>query len=192
MEFPRELVHQAQNGDVQARDLLFGQAAAFAKRLIMEQGFDLDTVDELLQNVSVRLLKVLGNLRNENNFGSFVVLATTNAIVDHFREVSRRRRHVTCFAPRDMESVRTQAPAAETAEFHQLRARFVDVLDALPPELHLVFMQWAQKRTVKEMAERMRVSVRTVKRKKAAVFRAIAKGLWGDDPPHWILRRLRS
>ncbi len=187
-EFPSDLVRSAREGDPHAREELFARAAAFTETLLRARRFDPEVIDDLIQDVAVRLLRMLVVLKDDRSLGNFVRLAVSRALGDYFRRRKASRR-VWNLLPNALGCA--HAPERNGTDFTDLRERLVTALEGLPPTLRLLYLLFARRYSIPEIAAVLRISTATVKRRKARLMRELAKALWHQEPPLRVTRHLR-
>ena len=110
-ESSQDLIRRAQNGDVDAFELIYnehsGRVFALCLRLV---GGDQAAATELLQDVFVRAWRNLGKFRGESAFSSWLHRLAVNAMLENARTDKRREArvlsmedtsHIGAFAPGD-------------------------------------------------------------------------------------------
>jgi len=115
-ESSRTLISRAQNGDVDAFELIYnehsGRVYALCLRLM---GGDQTAATELMQDVFVRAWKNLGKFRGESAFSSWLHRLAVNAMLENARSDKRRvarvlpmedTRQIGAFAPGDSPELR--------------------------------------------------------------------------------------
>lgn len=115
-ESTRDLISRAQNGDVDAFELIYnehsGRVYALCLRLM---GGEQTAATELMQDVFVRAWKNLGKFRGESAFSSWLHRLAVNAMLENARSTKRRVARVLpmedtsqigAFAPGDSPELR--------------------------------------------------------------------------------------
>jgi RNA polymerase sigma-70 factor, ECF subfamily len=172
------LVIRAQAGEARAKELLFRRHArrvhGLAYRLLAH---DRD-LEEVVQDVFVEALAGLGSLREPSAFGSWL-----GAIVVHrVRRRIRRRRLAAALGLVPVETVDVDElpgdPSSEAAlELRRVHAHIaqLDAEERIALVLHRV-----EGYSLPELAERMGLSLATVKRRLASAEQKLAHEMGGD------------
>ena len=132
---PRAVVERLQDGDVEALTMVYRQhhiaVRAFAQRLVG----DMESAEDLVQDVFVALPKAIGRFRNDCTLRTFLVSIAVNHAKNHVRSAARRRAALTRLA-------REPEPASPDPERDVGRVELADrlmlALDALPLEQRVV------------------------------------------------------
>ena len=123
-ESSRALIAMAQNGDVDAFELIYnehsGRVYALCLRLM---GGEQTAATELMQDVFVRAWKNLGNFRGESAFSSWLHRLAVNAMLENARSDKRRvarvlerERHSCCTTSKGISTRRSRSSWASRSE----------------------------------------------------------------------------
>ena len=91
-----ELVTAAQLGDLKSIDRLVKQAEARLRRYIYGKGLNSQSIDDVVQESLLRMIKFLGDLKKAECFWSWLFQVAQNAASDYLR--SRQQRHISLFS----------------------------------------------------------------------------------------------
>jgi RNA polymerase sigma factor (sigma-70 family) len=91
-----ELVTAAQFGDPKSIDRLVKQAEPRLRRYIYGKGLDSQSIDDVVQESLLRMIKFLGDLRKAESFWSWLFQVAQNATSDYLRR--HQQRHVSLFS----------------------------------------------------------------------------------------------
>ena len=160
----RQLVLDAQSGDLQAFERLYRENERKVFALCLRLSCDGALAEELTQEVFVRAWRKLGSFRGESAFSSWLYPLTVNVALSERR--SRRRRDARIFATDDPASLeRASGVPRPEAGFDLEKA-----MAALPPGARAVFvLHDVEGRTHDEIAAILNLAPGT---SKAQLFRA--------------------
>ncbi|HEV2594242.1 MAG TPA: RNA polymerase sigma factor [Sphingomicrobium sp.] len=166
------------DGDVRSRvDLLYREHGAALRRRLRARLGSSEEANDLLNEAFARLLgaRPLLGVREPRAFLNRIV---RNLLIDRVRRQSARPVHVTI----DSEHDRAVPPDQEQSiELEQMRSRFRQVIDALPPRMRHVFvLHRLDGLSYKEIAERLDISTRTVEWHIAEAIVRLSRGLDGE------------
>jgi len=174
------LVAAAVAGDGMARQMLFERHAPMVNRLarrLLGPGVD---ASDLVQDAFVEALLGIGRLKNGQAFQAWL----GSIVVRTAHKVRRRRRLLERFGlyrhpPVDMDGF--CSPAAPPDVAAELRAIY-GLLATLPVEAHLALvLRRVEGMSIDQIAEQMRLSVSTVKRRLAAAEALLATWMHGKE-----------
>lgn len=174
-----QLVLAAKNGDAWARDALFSRYARLVHGLAFRlMGSDAD-VDDLAQDAFVEALKNLDRLADPGAFSSWL----GSIVVRTAHKRIRRRKLMERLGLRRGEPIDVEALPLDLAP-PDVRAelkRVYGVLDRLPSEERVALvLRRVEGLELAEIAERMELSLATVKRRIAAAEVALTAHVGGD------------
>lgn len=158
-EASRALIGRAQNGDVDAFELIYnehsGRVYALCLRLM---GGEQTAATELMQDVFVRAWKHLGKFRGESAFSSWLHRLAVNAMLENARGDKRRQARVL-----PMEDT-SQIGAFAPGDSPELRIDLERAIAKLPPGARTAFvLHDIEGFQHQEIAEQLGVAVGTVK-----------------------------
>jgi RNA polymerase sigma-70 factor (ECF subfamily) len=161
--------------DVRARvDLLYREHAAALRRRLRGRVGSSEEANELVHDAFARLLgaRPLLDVREPRAFLNRIV---RNLLIDRLRRHSARPVHITIDSERDSAVPPEQEQAIE---LEQMRHRYRQVIDALPPRMRHVFvLHRLEGLSYKEIAERLDISTRTVEWHIAEAIVRLSRGL---------------
>lgn len=125
-----------------ALDQLFGTFEVLARQIARTRGLDAAEVEDVVQDVRIRLWKAHPSGENAGTFTtSYLVKVVTSAIVDHLR---RKRRHTHDVLDTGDESMRVpevlQVAPEDTAEREALAVRLRTALDSMTPNRRMLVL----------------------------------------------------
>src|SRR5215469_817785 len=92
MEFDRELIVRAQNGDVSAQEAIVKHFSAMVFRLISRFFRSREDVEDLAQDVFLKVFARIDQVRPDENFTGWLARVTVNTWYDELRKTRRRNR----------------------------------------------------------------------------------------------------
>ena len=131
----RELVTQAQRGDVDAFEQLYRASSGRVFALCLRMARDRERATELLQDVFVRVWEKLGSYRGESSFTTWVHRLAVNVVLEAERREKRRNGRLE--DDNDEEGV--DLGVARTDSVHD-RLDLQQAVAALPPGARRVFV----------------------------------------------------
>lgn len=165
---------QSRHDDSELFGLLYRECAPKLRRRIRGRVGSDDEASDLVQDAFARLLgaRPTEGLRAP---GAFLNRIVRNLLIDRSRRLSARPPHV----PLDTEAEFAVAPEqAEFIELEQMRRRYRDVVETLPPRMREVFvLHRIDGLSYKQIATRLDISVRTVEWHIAEAIVRISRGL---------------
>jgi RNA polymerase sigma-70 factor, ECF subfamily len=158
-EANRALISRAQNGDVDAFELVYnehsGRVYALCLRLM---GGEQTAATELMQDVFVRAWKNLGKFRGESAFSSWLHRLAVNAMLENAR--SDKRRHARVLPMEDTSQIGAFAPG----DSPELRIDLERAIARLPAGARTAFvLHDIEGFQHQEIAEQLGIAVGTVK-----------------------------
>lgn len=177
MEFDRELIVRAQAGDRAAYETIVNQFAPMVFRLISRFFRTREDVEDLAQDVFLKLFARIDQVRPEDNFPGWLARVTVNTCYDELRKTRRRKLAMETYGP-ELAVERTVAPA-EPDSLGKARL----ALQKLDPKLRIpLVLKEVEEMSVEEIAKTMGLTQTNVKvrlfraRKKLAVILGDAEG----------------
>ncbi len=158
-EASRALIGRAQNGDVDAFELIYnehsGRVYALCLRLM---GGEQTAATELMQDVFVRAWKNLGKFRGESAFSSWLHRLAVNAMLENAR--SDKRRVARVLPMEDTSQIGALAPG----DSPELKIDLERAIARLPTGARMAFvLHDIEGYQHKEIAEQLGIAVGTVK-----------------------------
>lgn len=155
-------------------DSLYRDRAGPLQRRIRAQVGSPEEASDLVQEAFSRLLGARGGspLRNP---GAFLNRIVRNLLIDRSRRNSVRPPHVALELDSD---VAIQPDQGQALELDQMRQRYREIVDALPPRTREVFLlHRVEELGYREIADRLDISIRTVEWHIAQAIYRIGKEL---------------
>ena len=159
-----ELVRAAALGDERAFDRLYERHAPMVFGMLHRILGRADEIDDLSQDVFIAAFRSLDRLDDPQSFAAYLGSITVRTALRCIRRMSwRRRLGLGGARPVDTEALVGQSTPPDVAA--ELRALY-RILDDLRPEARIALvLRRVEGLTVAEIAERMELSVATVKRR---------------------------
>jgi RNA polymerase sigma-70 factor, ECF subfamily len=155
----RALILRVQRGDTAAFEALVGGYVRRARAIAMRLMRNPDDADDLVQDAFLRVLQKIESVDPDRPFGPWFFRVLVNTGLD------THRRHRTRQTQDETAEVASPAPTpAEAAEQSEIRRRFQDALDRLPPrQRQIVWSFELDGMTTREIAEQLGVADVTVR-----------------------------
>src|SRR5215470_8096315 len=99
MEFDRELIVRAQNGDVLAQEAIVQQFSGMVFRLISRFFRAREDVEDLAQDVFLKVFTRIDQVRPDENFSGWLARVTVNTCYDELRKTRRRKTAMETYGP---------------------------------------------------------------------------------------------
>src|SRR5438045_6488710 len=99
MEFDRELIIRAQNGDRSAYETIVNQFAPMVFRLISRFFRTREDVEDLAQDVFLKVFARIDQVRPDENFPGWLARVTVNTCYDELRKSRRRKVAMEIYGP---------------------------------------------------------------------------------------------
>src|SRR5262252_1753477 len=131
MDFDRELIVRAQTGDQAAQETIVNQFSAMVFRLISRFFRTREDVEDIAQDVFLKLFARIDQVRPDENFSGWLARVTVNTCYDELRKTRRRKEAMETYGP---EIVGDQTIAPQEPESFG-RARLA--LQRLDPKLRM-------------------------------------------------------
>jgi RNA polymerase sigma-70 factor (ECF subfamily) len=158
-------------------DLLYRDQAGSLQRRIHAQVGSWEEAGDLVQEAFSRLLGARAG-QSIRNPGAFLNRIIRNLLIDRSRRNAVRPPFVSLEPDTDIAVPADQGDALELA---QMRQRYRQIVDALPPRTREVFLlHRVEELGYREIAERLDISVRTVEWHVAQAIYRIGKELDGE------------
>src|SRR5579884_2969209 len=167
MEFDRGLIVRAQQGDVSAQEAIVKQFSGMVFRLISRFFRSREDVEDLAQDVFLKLFARIDQVRPDENFSGWLARVTVNTCYDELRKTRRRKVALETYGP-EMAGVQTVAPQ-EPDSLGKARL----ALQRLDPKLRIpLVLKEVEDMSVEEIAKTMGLTQTNVK---VRLFRARKK-----------------
>src|SRR5437867_2487063 len=166
MEFDRELIARAKAGDRSACETIVDQFAPMVFRLISRFFRTREDVEDLAQDVFLKLFSRIDQVRPDENFPGWLARVTVNTCYDELRKARRRKSAMETYGPQDNE------PSVLPLEI-DLFGRTRLALQALDPKLRIpLVLKEVEEMSIEEIAATMGITQTNVK---VRLFRARKK-----------------
>jgi RNA polymerase sigma-70 factor (ECF subfamily) len=175
MEFDRELIVRAKAGDPSACETIVDQFAPMVFRLISRFFRTREDVEDLAQDVFLKVFARIDQVRPEDNFPGWLARVTVNTCYDELRKARRRKVALETYGP-EIASEPVVAPP-EPDSFGKARL----ALQRLDPKLRIpLLLKEVEEMSVEEIARSMGLTEANVK---VRLFRARKKlaAMLGED-----------
>lgn len=167
MEFDRELLVRAQQGDRLACEALVSQFAPMVFRLISRFFRSREDVEDIAQDVFLKFFARIDQVRPDENFPGWLARVTVNTCYDELRKSRRRKTAMEIYGPDP--AIEPSVAPQEPDVFGRAKA----ALDALDPKLRIpLVLKEVEEMSVEEIARAMGITQTNVK---VRLFRARKK-----------------
>jgi RNA polymerase sigma factor (sigma-70 family) len=167
MEFDRGLIVRAQAGDRAAQEAIVNQFAPMVFRLISRFFRSREDVEDLAQDVFLKLFTRIDQIRPDHNFSGWLSRVTVNTCYDELRKTRRRKTAMETFGP-ELFAEKVMAPSEPESVG---KARLA--LQSLDPKLRIpLVLKEVDEMSVEEIARIMGLTQTNVK---VRLFRARKK-----------------
>jgi len=167
MDFDRELIVRAQQGDRSAHETIVNQFAPMVFRLISRFFRTREDVEDLAEDVFLKLFARIDQIRPQDNFPGWLAKVTVNTCYDELRKTRRRKTAMETYGPEIAGE--KSVPACEPDAFGKARV----ALEGLDPKLRIpLLLKEVEEMSVEEIARTMGLTQTNVK---VRFFRAIKK-----------------
>ena len=167
MEFDRELIIRAQNGDRSAYETIVNQFAPMVFRLISRFFRMREDVEDLAQDVFLKLFARIDQIKPDENFPGWLARVTVNTCYDELRKKRRRKVALETYGP--LIATETPRIAPEPDKLGKMRV----ALETLDPKFKVpLILKEVEEMSVEEIARTMGITQTNVK---VRLFRARKK-----------------
>ena len=167
MEFDRELIVRAQGGDALAQEAIVKQFSPMVFRLISRFFRSREDVEDLAQDVFLKLFARIDQVRPDENFSGWLARVTVNTCYDELRKTRRRKTAMETFGPPPFYEPSVAPLEPDTHG----KARLA--LQSLDPKLRIpLILKEVEELSVEEIARTMGLTQTNVK---VRLFRARKK-----------------
>lgn len=158
-------------------DLLYRSHAPTLRRRLRARVKSNEEANDLVQDAFARLLGA-PSLSRVRDPGAFLNRIVRNLLIDRSRRLQSRAPHVP-IGPGD--EIAVSADQGQAIEVEQMRKRYRDLVESLPPRTREVFvLHRIDGHSYKAIAARLDISIRTVEWHVAQAIVRIGKGLDGE------------
>lgn len=158
----RALVRAAQRGDKEALQLLFRENWAWLKGLVYSIVQNADDIDDVLQDICVRVISKICSLRQPQRFRPWLaILARRQAL--RYRQQKAQRQMTVNMELEDLEDNSDSAQLIENIEQKEQYQLILSAVKSLPEKYRQVFiLEHIDGLTYRQIAEILDVPVTTV------------------------------
>ena len=177
MDFDRELIVRAQAGDRAAQEALVKSFSPMVFRLISRFFRNREDVEDLAQDVFVKMFGRIDQVRPDENFPGWLQRVAVNTCYDELRKNRRRRIALETYGPHEMAE-RTVVQPREPEDFGKAR----QALQALDPKLRVpLVLKEVEEMSVEEIARTMGITQTNVKVRLFRARKKLAASLGGQQ-----------
>jgi len=167
MEFDRELIVRAQRGDESAQEAIVRHFSSMVFRLISRFFRSREDVEDLAQDVFVKVFARIDQVRPDENFAGWLARVTVNTCYDELRKTRRRKTAMEIYGPSIQNEPSSEAPEPE------LYGKARIALQSLDPKLRIpLILKEVEEMSVEQIARTMGLTETNVK---VRLFRARKK-----------------
>src|SRR5438876_1370165 len=167
MEFDRELIVRAQSGDTAAQEAIVKQFSGMVFRLISRFFRSREDVEDLAQDVFLKLFMRIDQVRPDENFPGWLARVTVNTCYDELRKTRRRKVAMETYGPE------TAAAAVVAPRERDSLGKAKLAVQQLDPKLRIpLLLKEVEEMSVEEIARTMGLTQTNVK---VRLFRARKK-----------------
>src|SRR5216117_4530367 len=167
MEFDRELIVRAQQGDRSAHEAIINRFAPMVFRLISRFFRTREDVEDLAQDVFLKLFARIDQVRPDENFPGWLARVTVNTCYDELRKTRRRKMAMESYSPEALGA--TSVAPHEPDSFGRTKL----AIQRLDPKLRIpLLLKEVEEMSVEEIARTMGLTQTNVK---VRLFRARKK-----------------
>src|ERR671928_526024 len=112
MEFDRELILRAQEGDRSAHEAIVNQFSAMVFRLISRFFRTREDVEDIAQDVFLKVFARIDQVRPDENFRGWLARVTVNTCYDELRKTRRRKTAMELYGPQSLNEPSVAPPEA--------------------------------------------------------------------------------
>lgn len=158
----RALVSAAQKGDKEALQLLLGSNWAWIKGLVYCILREADDIDDVLQDICVRVISKIDSLRQPERFRPWLAVLARRQALRYRQQKAQRLKHLN----EGLADLKCDEKNAELFEIIEQKEQYRQVLDAigsLPEKYRQVFvLEHIDDLTYRQIAEILDIPVSTV------------------------------
>ena len=167
MEFDRELIVRAQDGDESEQEAIVKHFSSMVFRLISRFFRSREDVEDLAQDVFLKLFTRIDQVRPDENFSGWLARVTVNTCYDELRKTRRRKSAMETYGPQPFH----EPSVGPTEPESHGKAR--TALQSLDPKLRIpLILKEVEEMSVEEIARTMGLTQTNVK---VRLFRARKK-----------------
>jgi RNA polymerase sigma-70 factor (ECF subfamily) len=175
MNFDRELIVRAKAGESEAQESLVKQFSPFVFRLISRFFRNREDVEDLAQDVFVKIFARMDQVRPDENFPGWLQRVTINTCYDELRKMRRRRVAFETYGP--LEVAEPVVVPKEPEDYGRIR----QALQALDAKLRVpLILKEVEEMSVEEISKAMGISQTNVKVRLFRARKKLAASLGGS------------
>jgi len=176
MDFDRDLIVRAQAGDRSAQEALVRTFSPMVFRLISRFFRNREDVEDLAQDVFVKMFGRIDQVRPDENFPGWLQRVAVNTCYDELRKSRRRRVALETYGPHEMAERTVTQP--DPQDFGKAR----QALQALDPKLRVpLVLKEVEEMSVEEIARTMGITQTNVKVRLFRARKKLAASLGGQE-----------
>ncbi len=177
----RALVCAAQKGDKEALQLLLRCNWAWLKGLVYTILRDADDIDDVLQDISVRVISKIDSLRRPERFRPWLAILARRQALRYRQRKNQRLKHLT-EGLADLKCDEKNAELFEIIEQKEQYRRVLNAIGSLPEKYRQVFvLEHIDDLTYRQIAEILDVPVSTVQIRLVRARQMLYKQLTGKE-----------
>ena len=158
----RALVRAAQRGDKEALQLLFRNNWAWLRGLVYSIVRNADDIDDILQDICVRVIKKIRSLRQPDRFRPWLAIIARR-IALRYRQQKAQRKSMMNAELSDLELDNQSSQLIENIEQKEQYQLILSAVKSLPEKYRQVFiLEHINDLTYKQIAEILNIPVTTV------------------------------
>ncbi len=177
----RALVSAAQKGDKEALQSLLGCNCAWLKGLVYSILRDTDDIDDVLQDICVRLISKIDSLRQPERFRPWLAVLARRQALRYRQQKNQRLRHLN----EGLADLKCDEKNAELFEIIEQKEQYEQVLDAiesLPEKYRQVFvLEHIDDLTYRQISEILDIPISTVQIRLVRARQMLYKQLTGKE-----------
>jgi len=177
----RALVGAAQKGDKEAMQLLLGCNWAWLKGLVYSILRDADDIDDVLQDICVRVISKISSLRRPERFRPWLAVLARRQALRYRQQKHQRLRPLN----EELADLKCNEKAARLFEIIEQKEQYRQVLDAigsLPEKYRQVFvLEHIDDLTYRQIAEILDIPVTTVQIRLVRARQMLYKQVTGKE-----------
>jgi RNA polymerase sigma-70 factor (ECF subfamily) len=171
----REIVRRIRNGDIKQFEMLFRSSYASLVKYAGTLVRDLDTSEEIVQDLFFRLWQDREKLRIESSLNGYLYRSVHNRCLHHIEHRKVVERYVTEVS---QSGQLTDQNPSDLLQYKELQAKISGVLERLPERCGQIFcMNRFEGLRYSEIAEKLSVSVKTVEANMSRALREFREAL---------------
>jgi len=186
----KELSTRLRGGDIQAFDAIYHlyskRLYAFVIRYVEEE----DAAEDIVQEVFIKIWENKKKIASDTSFDSFMFTITYNAAISYIRRRAVERKYF-----QSLQSVQGNAEGAvelrDELNFKELNSQIEFLLDKLTPrQKEIFYMSREEGLTHREIAQKLNISVHTVKNHVIAVLSFLRSHIKHELLCYWLMLSL--